>query len=183
MSLTNNFLESFKALETELRLYENKTVLDYENELVGTAQEKLKCCRIMRNYMSHNDVTFLAASSEQCKFLNDCVREIRKKAHTVKDELKKVKVLKPTANIKEIVQSVHKFNYSVVKFKQGYYIVDSDILISNLAKNNKKIEMPKKLPKVKFVAKTVRFQQLSPDVYIVTSDGTANGQYLGIVEA
>ena len=181
MSLNDKFLDSYKALETELRLYENKTVLDYENELTGTFQEKLKSCRIMRNYMSHNDTSFLQASNEQIKFLNDVIIEIRKKAHTVKDEFKKSKLLKPTTSIKEVIQNVNKFGYAVIKSKQGYFIVDSGLLIYNLAKNNKKIEIPKKLPKVKFTAKTVRLQMLD-GLYIVTSDGTVNGQYLGIID-
>ena len=51
--LNNKFLDSYRALDTELKS-EGKTVLDYENTLVSTELEKLNVCRIIKNYMSHS---------------------------------------------------------------------------------------------------------------------------------
>lgn len=67
--MNDNFLDTFSVLDSELKL-ENNTILEFENPLDSNSQEKLKVCRIMRNYMSHNDVTFLSATNEQIKFLN-----------------------------------------------------------------------------------------------------------------
>ena len=68
--VNEKFLDAFRALDTELK-DQGSTVLEYENSLKDGSieKEKLKVCRIMRNYMAHNDTTFLTASNEQIKFL------------------------------------------------------------------------------------------------------------------
>ena len=61
--MNNKFLDAFKNLENELRA-DNTTVLDYENSLKDSnMQEKLKLCRITRNYLSHQDTKFVVAQS------------------------------------------------------------------------------------------------------------------------
>ena len=104
------FLDAFRALDSELK-DQGSTVLEYENSLKdgSVEKEKLKVCRIMRNYMSHNDTTFLTASNEQIKFLDNMTEEVLKRAHLVKDEMKRVKTLKATAPIKDIITALDKF--------------------------------------------------------------------------
>lgn len=174
------FLDAFRALDTELKS-DGSTVLDYENSLDTLSQERLKVCRIMRNYMAHNDTIFLSTTNDQIKFLNDQVVEIRKKAHTVKDEMKKVKLIKATAAIKDVIASIDKFPIAPIETKTGIYLVDKDILIHNLAIGNKKIVVPAKLPKYLTIAKDERIENISAGTYIVTSDGTNNGSYIGIL--
>lgn len=174
------FLDAFRALDIELKT-DGKSVLDYENSLDTLNQEKLKVCRIMRNYMAHNDTTFLATTSEQIKFLNTQITEIRKKAHIVKDELKRVKCIKATAPIKEVTVSLDKFPIVPIETKDGLYLVTKDILIHNLAIGNKKIAVPARLPKYNTVAKDERIENLGSGTYVVTSDGTINGTYIGIL--
>ena len=176
------FLDAFRALDTELKS-DGRSVMDYENSL-GTGsleQEKLKVCRIMRNYMAHNDTTFLAATQEQIKFLDEQVAEIRKLAHTVKDEMKRVKAVKPTEPIKNIIAAIDKFPILPIDNKTGIYLVDKDILIHNLAAGAKKITIPARLPKYNYVSKTDRMDNIGKGTYIVTDDGTAGGNCLGIL--
>lgn len=174
------FLDAFRALDTELKS-DGMTVLDYENSLDTLGQERLKVCRIMRNYMAHNDTTFLTTTNEQIKFLDDQVVEIRKKAHTVKDEMKKVKLIKATAAIKDVIASIDKFPVAPIETKAGLYLVDKDTLIHNLALGNKKIAIPARLPKYATIAKDERIENISSGIYVVTSDGTVTSTYVGLI--
>lgn len=180
--MNNKFLEAFKNLENELR-NDNMTVLDYENSLKdANTQEKLKLCRITRNYLSHQDTKFITASRDMIDFLNKLTSEIRLKSHTVKDEMKRVKTIYATESIKNIIPLCAKNIVPIIdkKTEQIIYLVDSDVLVNNLAKGNKKIEIPKRLPKYKYCKKDDRVDKLK-GVYIVTSDGTDKGKYLGIL--
>lgn len=68
--MLEKFLEAYKELEQILR-EDNVSVLDYENSLSEADKEKLKVCRIIRNYASHNDKKFVTCTKEQIKFLEE----------------------------------------------------------------------------------------------------------------
>ena len=174
--MNEKFLDAFRALDTELKA-EGSTVIDYENSLGTVDQEKMKVCRIMRNYMAHNDTTFIVATNEQVKFLDAQLLELRKKAHTVKDEMKKIKLIKTTAPIKDIITSIDKFPIVPIETKDGIYLVDKDILIHNLALGNKKITIPTRLPKYKTTSKLERIENLTSGTYIVID----KEQYIGLI--
>ena len=179
--INDKFLDAFRALDTELKS-DGTTVLDYENSLETAEQEKMKVCRIMRNYMSHNDTTFVVATNDQIKFLNEQIDNIKRKAHTVKDEMKRIKTLKATEPIKNILTQIVKYPIVPIETKIGLFLVDKDIILKQLAAGNKKIDIPTRLPKYNYVEKLERIENLiSHTTYIVTEDGTATGKYLGIV--
>lgn len=173
------FLDAFRALDTELKT-DGKTVLDYENSLDTLEQERLKVCRIMRNYMAHNDTTFLSTTTDQVKFLETQVQNIRKSAHTVKDEMKRVKLIK-TGTITDFAVLLDKFPIVPVESKLGIFLVDKEVLIHQIAEGNKKIIVPTKLPKYKYISKTERMEYVNSGTYIVTEDGTSTGTYIGIL--
>ena len=176
--MNDKFLDAFRALDAELKL-DGTTVLDYENSLDSVNQEKLKVCRIMRNYMAHNDKTFITASSEQVKFLNGLVDTIKRKAHTVKDEMKRIKPLKATENIKNVLAQIVKYPIVPIESKSGIFLVTTDILLKQLAAGKKKIEIPARLPKYSTVSKLDRIEEISSGTYIVLDDKT--GAYSGIL--
>ena len=180
MNLTDKFLDAYKELEAELK-YSNQSVLDYENSLNGTTQEQLKVCRIMRNYMSHNDTNFLTPSDAQIKFLNGITLEIRKKAHCVKDEMKKVIPVKETEQLKNMLASIDKYPIVPIATKTGIYLLDKDTFVHLLAKGEKKAVIPARLPKYKYVDKNERIENLSSGTYIVTSTGKEDGTYAGLL--
>lgn len=181
MDLNAKFLEAYKALEAELK-YDNKTVLEYEVTLKGQNIEKLKCCRIMRNYMAHNDLEFLSASNNQIKFLNDMIADVKKTAQIVKNATKKIALLKESTAIKDIAVVVNKSKYAPIQTSSGIYLVNSDILVSSIVNNEKKVRIPAKLPKYKYISPSVRLSDVETDnVYIVTSDGTIKGKYIGLL--
>lgn len=179
-TINTQFLDAYRALDTELK-YDDKSILDYENTLVGLEQEQLKVCRIMRNYMAHNDTTFITASKDQIKFLEKLVLEIRKSSSTVKDFMKKPPIAKLSEPIKNYAITLNKYNYVPVMATNGLYLVDKDIYIKQLAQGNKKIIPPTRLPKYNYTTKTERIDNLSNGIYIVTSTGTIDGDYIGIL--
>ena len=181
MTPNDRFLESFRNLDAELKA-NGSSVLDYENSLKeGTDKERLKVCRIMRNYMSHNDVSFLCASLEQIKFLDGLVDTLRKSAHCVKDDMKRVKLVKATEPLKNIIAQLDKFPVVPIETKMGIFLVDKDILIHQMAQGNKKIVVPTKIPKYNFTNKLERIENIASGVYIVTENGLSTGKYLGIL--
>ena len=172
------FLDAFRALDSELK-DQGSTVLEYENSLKdgSVEKEKLKVCRIMRNYMSHNDTTFLTASNEQIKFLDTQTEEVLKKAHLVKNEMKRVKTLKAAAHIKDVIAALDKFPVCPIETKAGIYLVDKDILVHQLAGGAKKIAVPAKLPKYKTTTKMTKIEDLTEGTYIVIEKDV----YIGII--
>ena len=171
------FLDAFRALDAELK-DQGTTVLDYENSLTDSSdKEKLKVCRIMRNYMSHNDTVFLSASNEQIKFLEAETEEVLKRAHLVKDEMKRVKTLKATTPIKDVIAALDKFPVVPLETKAGIYLVDKDILIHQLASGAKKMVVPAKLPKYKTTNKMEKIENLASGTYVVLD----KNNYIGIL--
>ena len=71
MTLTEQFLESYKSLESLLRgVYgSGMTVLNYEEQ--SSEPEKLRICRLIRNFLQHtpDGAAFLTPTDAMCRFL------------------------------------------------------------------------------------------------------------------
>ena len=71
MTLTEQFLESYKSLESLLRgVYgSGMTVLNYEEQ--SSEPEKLRICRLVRNFLQHtpDGAAFLTPTDAMCRFL------------------------------------------------------------------------------------------------------------------
>ena len=182
MNLNDKFLTAYKQLEAELKCDE-KTVLDYEATLQGVVAEQLKSCRIMRNYMAHNDLEFLNATNNQIKFLNEQIANIRKTAQLVKNATKKIPLTKETELLKNIAVTVQKYGVAPIQTTKGIYLVNSDIIVANYVSANKKLSIPTKIPKYQYISPTVRLSEVDNQtkIYIVTNDGTSSGQYIGLL--
>ena len=179
--MNDKFLDAFKELETELRGL-GLSVLDYENNLSdGTNKEKLKLCRIIRNYLSHQDKKFVTASEEMIKFISDLALNIRRKGNIVANELIRQKTVKSTEYLKNVLPLIVKSSVPVVdKNDQVVYIITNDEYLKWLNKGIKKIELPKRLPKLNYVSKDTKVEDLLEGTYIVTSNGKIDGKYLGL---
>ena len=182
--MVNKFLDAYRNLENELR-YENKSVLDYENSLKDqNIQEKLKLCRITRNYIAHQDTKFVSVNKEMIDFIEKLAKDINIKSHTVKDEMIKIKPVFLNESIKNIIPICAKYKFVPIidkKTNQVLHIINSEFLVEQLVKNNKKIVLPKKKERYNYIDKNSRLDKLS-GLYIVTSDGTEKGKYLGILK-
>jgi hypothetical protein len=74
MSNIDQFLQEYKQLETYVQASEFGTVLNFEQSLTDTEkQEKLKLCRITRNYIVHHTdgTEFAAVSDGMIAFIRD----------------------------------------------------------------------------------------------------------------
>lgn len=179
--MNEKFLELFKELETELRGF-GQSVLDYENSLPdGSTKEKLKICRITRNYLAHQDKKFVTCSKEMVDFIEELALTIRRKSHIVANELIRQKSVKSNEYLKNILPLLVK---SVVPVEdnsgQIIYLIDANEYIKMLNKGIKRLELPKRLPKLNYVSKDTKIDDLSEGIYIVTANGQINGKYLGI---
>ncbi|MEE3344247.1 MAG: hypothetical protein VZS44_09175 [Bacilli bacterium] len=180
-NINDNFLEMYKELETELRGV-GLSVLDYENNLPdGTEKEKLKLCRIIRNYMSHQDKKFVVATQDMVNFIGTLAINIRRKTHIVANELIKQKTVKYNEYLKNVLPLLVKISVPVVDNNGTViYIMDANDYIKMLNKGLKRIELPKKLPKLNYTDKDTKIEDLAEGIYVVTSTGNAEGKYLGI---
>lgn len=87
MTLTEQFLESYKSLESLLRgVYgSSMTVLNYEEQ--SSEPEKLRICRLVRNFLQHtpDGVKFLVPTEAMCRFLRQESVQIAAKSEKAKD--------------------------------------------------------------------------------------------------
>lgn len=182
MTINEKTLAAFRELDSELKA-QNTTVLDYENSL-DDAEDKpcLTVTRQQRNFLAHvNKPNFTQFTEEQYKFLVEHTRIVKMRNHCAKDEMKRVKLLKCTEPIKNILLAIDKYPVVPIETKLGIYLVDKDILIHQLAIGNKKIAVPTKLPKYNYLAKLDNLDGVSKGTYIVTENGNSTDKYLGIL--
>lgn len=96
MSSTDKFLTAYKVLEGVLR-ERGFTIKEYEDEnaRIGDAaskrvEERLRMCRIVRNYMSHvDDSGFMEPTAKMIGFLEGEARCLRELEDVVKKHLKR----------------------------------------------------------------------------------------------
>ena len=180
--MNDKFLEAFKELEIELRSL-GQSVLDYENSLPdgNSDKEKLKICRISRNYLSHQDMKFITCSKEMIDFIENLTLTIRRKSHIVANELTRQKTVKSTEYLKNILPLLVKCEVPVEDANgQIIYLINSNDYIKLLNKGIKKLELPKRLPKLNYVSKDTKIDNLTTGIYVVTSNGAINGKYIGL---
>lgn len=89
MTLTEQFLESYKSLESLLRsVYgSGMTVLNYEEQ--SSEPEKLRICRLIRNFLQHtpDGAAFLTPTDAMCRFLRQESVRIAANAEKAKELL------------------------------------------------------------------------------------------------
>lgn len=74
MSTTSDFLELYRQYETALR-GRGASVTDMEGVFDDVRSQKLRICRQMRNYMSHNEGGFIEPTAKQVKFMRDMIMD------------------------------------------------------------------------------------------------------------
>lgn len=183
--MNQKFLEAYRNLENELRC-DGLSVLDYENSCTNASiKEKIKICRITRNYMSHQDTNFVMATKDMVVFLTDLSKELRLKSEIVKTAMKKVPSAVEGSKIKELIPICAKHLIVPIvnkKTNQIVFTIDADYVIKQMSKGVTKLETPKKLPKLSITNKEERISNLQKGItYVVTSDGTSEGKYVGMI--
>lgn len=115
------FLEAYRRLEdaishsTKLRV---TNVLGYENSLSDSGDteqaEKLKACRIIRNYMTHHadGVTFLTATPKMTAFIGKLADGIASMEMTAGKAARKAPVLTPSTSMRDAAESFSSHGYA-----------------------------------------------------------------------
>lgn len=90
MNYNSKFLEKYRELEILLR-NNNIDFKDFEeNQENEKDKQKLRICRIMRNYLSHNDITFIEATKEQIDFITNNIDMQRLQGDIIKKHLGRI---------------------------------------------------------------------------------------------
>ena len=200
MATVSKFLNAYKALETEIRaLNPNDSIYDYENRLMesdSAKAEKLKVCRINRNFIQHNadGEKFVGQISDKwISFLEQEANAIHSQNDLMKKHIYKAVAITPKTSIKEAIPIVVATKLDVVpvvengKFlgvitpKQilGAYMKASGTTKKVMEYITKK-SMDNVTVEYSFAKPTDRYiDYVSKDKVIVTSDGTSEGLYIG----
>lgn len=184
------FLENYVRLETVLRK-EDKAVIDYEATLDPERSEKLKVCRIMRNYVRHHEDgnKFLVFSDEQDKFIDVLINEISLKYDSVKSKTKKVKTLELSNTLQEaaLLLTGSKVGYVPVLGKKGEIVgtVDNKLIVTAIANGSKlssklsSLDLNKSLQGIIIININDDIEKLTVgEKYIVIDD---KSQYKGVI--
>lgn len=144
MNETEKFLNEFRRLEKVLK--ETKTadsVPDYENSLqtsVDDIYDKLKMCRITRNFLSHhaNGSKFIMPTTEMTKFIKELSDKLESQIQHIKDVMTRQKTVTMDTSIKDVLTALSrsKFGWLAITDKEGRLIgiIDKPSMTDLLAK-------------------------------------------------
>lgn len=207
------FFAAYRGLETTLRcLQPNATVFDYENKLLTSGNsndaargDKLKVCRILRNYAQHNadGPAFVAASPAMIQFLDSESERLSEALDTVrKHRVMPSNIITAKTKISEASELFAKTGseclpYAEAADKPISAILHRDDLIAAIAAGARlSAKFYASLPSKNVKAAVSRFDNaayttlntLYSDVsennqcVLITSSGAADGRYAGIVK-
>lgn len=194
----DEFLSLYKDLENLIPQIGFTNMLDYENSIADINRaNKLKLCRMIRNYLSHNSDgnDFIPLSSGITQFIVAEIMIVKSHFQTVKDILippSRAKTIVKTDTMDRIIDKFANYN-QVIVYDENKHIIGMitnkqivDIILnnkgslSNLKKIQAKDMVVKLSPAIKFCKKDDILSDI--DGYrIVTSDGTKDGIVQGII--
>lgn len=204
MATINKFLDSYKKLETELRtLNPNDTVFDYENRLSAkdpAKAEKLKVCRINRNFIQHNtdgDKFVGVISDKWIEFLDKEANAIHSKNDLIKKHIYKAVAVDEKTTVSDAMDILVKSKIDVVpvvKDKNLFLgtVTPLQILVAykkagNVRKKLLEYVSLKSIEKTrndfKFAKPTDRYLDYIPKLpVVITTDGDEQGTYIGFLK-
>lgn len=117
-----DFVNKYKELDA---LYKNQglDIKEVEESSSITFQSHLRFCRLMRNYISHNDDygSFVAITPAMMKFLTDTIKELDKDTSKAKHLMSKKPIAVDTTLFSDIAKLIAHFNTVVIVDKAGIY--------------------------------------------------------------
>lgn len=204
MATVAKFLASYKNLETEIRtLNPNDSIYDYENRLSETdpaKAEKLKVCRINRNFIQHNTdgEKFVGVISDKwIEFLDNEANAIHSRNDLVKKHIYKATAIDEKTTINDAMDIVVKSKIDVVPVvgKKSVFIgtiTPMQILVAYKKAGNIRRKIldfipSKSIEKTKinyyYAKPTDRYVDYAPKMpVIITSDGKEDGTYIGVLK-
>ena len=125
---TEAFLDIYKLLEYRIReAYGNdKSVLEYESMISAEDKEKLRMCRMIRNFLQHNPdaKSFVVVTGSMFEFMNSLCVRVLNDMKTAGKIAKKVKVPTISSNVKDICAWMLKYDacFAPVTDEHGKYV-------------------------------------------------------------
>ena len=199
--LVSDFLEKYKSLELMLRVSmgSDMTVLKYEDTLTGDAGDKMRICRVVRNFLQHNPNAsgFIQPTQVMVTFIEKEILRVAAQAEKAKDLVYKIPVIKESMTLREAVKVF-------VKAKGQYAwlpVVDSKGLVLGVVTESRLLQavsvaadldkgtieylIPKSdlvkssagVPRVEVTDSLDKYAKASQDVIVVR-----NGKYSGVIQ-
>ena len=197
MATINQFLNSYKKLEAEIRIDNpESSVFEYENSLYDPErQEKIKVCRILRNYIQHHadGQRFIAVSDQMITFLEKEVFSIKAKTDLVKSHISKTAPITPKTSIRDAIAiiSMSNVNNLAIVDKENHIVgaVNATLILKAYSKSKKSTskiieyvstkDTKSLLSRMVFAKIDDRYEPYSGCEGFVTADGTAESNYVG----
>lgn len=185
------YLEKYKKLEELLKQSQDcpDSIFELESEYNNSKEaEKLKLCRLVRNYLQHNTDAFIEPTEAMIKFLDDEIFALESKFLKVKDQYTRAKAISEDLTFKEAILLLNTKNFLPVVNKDNLVIgTFNDNVIRKSIKNNKlnnKIKTNKDLLAgvLPFISVNDNFKDIQSGSYIVTLSGNKFEKYKGILE-
>ncbi|MBR0417884.1 MAG: hypothetical protein IJI66_01800 [Erysipelotrichaceae bacterium] len=136
-----NFLNEYKTLELNVKDLVGLNVFEYENTLVTDDREKLKLCRIIRNYLQHHvdSDEFISISKGMVDFLHDLNIEFEKEHKHVTDRMKKIKAVGKDSTLQEAALLLTKHEYIPIldEAKKVIAVLDKNMLTEFISSGNR----------------------------------------------
>lgn len=179
----------FEKIISASNAVQARTVLEFEESLTlkdAEANQKLKVCRIVRNYIQHNDVNFVEPSKEMIDFIANLSDYVRSLEMSANDVLKKLTPLTLSDTITDAAKKLsrNKLMPVVDKRKICIGIVTDETIRAAVSKGTRlssKLSSIESLIKpAAIISKDIPVKNITENS-VVTKDGTKNGQYVGVV--
>lgn len=123
------FLNKYLRLESAIKQNPDlpDTVLDYESTLDQDTAEKMRLCRIIRNYCRHHDdyKKFVEINSGMISFLESQINSVESYLTHVKDAMKRIKPVSISSNLKTMTDAVLSSRLEIVPVED-----DSGVIIA-----------------------------------------------------
>lgn len=124
--VNETFLEYYKALEKTVMEVDECSIFELENQLGQDSEEanRLKICRLMRNFLSHNNNSdgFVSASHAMIAFLDSETKKELKKKKTAGDISKKIRSISEDDSLQECAGRLSRVPFLPVTDKEGKLI-------------------------------------------------------------
>lgn len=179
----------FEKIISASNAVQARTVLEFEESLTlkdAEANQKLKVCRIVRNYIQHNDVNFVEPSKEMIDFIANLSDYVRSLEMSANDVLKKLTPLTLSDTITDAAKKLsrNKLMPVVDKKKVCVGIVTDETIRAAVSKgtrpSSKLSNIESLIKSATIISKDIPVKNITENS-VVTKDGTKNGQYVGVV--
>ena len=184
MTVIEKFLNLYKDYETCMR-EKGIDCKDYEESVDDLMGNRLKICRIFRNYLSHNnDKSFLDVSENQIRFLEKLVAKLKQEKDILKKHVKTSGTLTFKTRCSEAAVLFKKTgSEDLLLNDNGYGLVSVfDVVVSLAESKTAKIDSVKiKKKGFIFLSPDTLMNDVPDDTIVVCTDnGKKDGKYMGV---